>query len=54
MRRVKYYVFCSQPVFVKTVRGPLSWLVRRLYGDRYVELDSLPGQGSDDGAGERG
>jgi len=54
MRRVNYYVFCSQPVFVKTVRGPLSWLVRRLYGDRYVELDSLPGQGSDDGAGERG
>lgn len=54
LKRVNYYVFCSQPVFVRQVRGPLFWLVRRLYGERYVELDALKEQGSDSGTNDMG
>lgn len=38
-RRIDYYVYCAQPVFYRPPHGPLTRLVRRLYGARYVDLE---------------
>ncbi len=38
-RRINYFIFCSQPVFYNPPHGPLTRLVQKLYGDRYVNLE---------------
>lgn len=42
-KRINYYVFCSQPVFYNPVQGFLTRLVKKIYKDRYVDLEQARG-----------
>ncbi|MCR5756946.1 MAG: exopolysaccharide Pel transporter PelG [Selenomonas sp.] len=42
-QRINYLVFCSQPVFYRSTEGPLTKLTLWLYGDKYVNLETVRG-----------
>lgn len=39
MERINYFVFCSQPMFYHPPDGILSYLARKLYGDKLIQLE---------------
>ncbi len=44
-QRINYLVFCSQPVFYRPTGGWLTKLTVWLYGDRYVNLETVRSDG---------
>lgn len=46
--RINYLVFCSQPVFYHSTNGILTKIVLWLYGDKYVNLETVRSDSHED------
>ena len=46
--RINYLVFCSQPVFYRSTKGILTKFTMWLYGDKYVNLETVGGDVHED------